>query len=117
MSAGHSLSQLGPLIAEKRGTVGLRATAREIGVSPATLSRVENGKMPDVENFRRICRWLEVDPALMLGFEPENFGRPVATVHYRSSAALSPETGRALGELIVKAHRTFVAGTERESED
>ncbi len=100
-----SLGTLGRLVAEKRGKVGIRATAREIGLSPATLSRVENGQMPDLANFTKICRWLEVDPARVLGFEPETLARPVAAVHFRSRATVSLPTAGALQELIIKAQR------------
>lgn len=100
-----SLKSLGQLVAQKRGKVGIRATARAIGLSPATLSRVENGHMPDLANFTKICRWLEVDPARVLGFEPDKLGRPVAAVHFRSQAAVSLPTAGALQELIIKAQR------------
>ena len=98
-----SLKSLGRLVGEKRGKVGIRATAREIGLSPATLSRVENGQMPDLANFTKICRWLEVDPARVLGFGPETLNRPMAAVHFRSQATVSLPTAGALQELIIKA--------------
>ena len=109
MSDTPSLAErLGRLVADKRGKVGIRATARQIGLSPATLSRVENGRLPDLENFTRICRWLEVDPADLLGFDPQAPSLPVAAVHFRSRAALSSDTSAALQELIVEAQKTFV---------
>lgn len=106
-----SLKSLGQLVSRKRGKVGIRAAAREIGLSPATLSRVENGHMPDLANFTKICRWLEIDPARVLGFEPEAFGRPVAAVHFRSQAAVSLPTAGALQELIIAAQR-MMSGEE-----
>jgi UDP-N-acetylglucosamine 1-carboxyvinyltransferase len=55
--------QLAVLLKEKRGDRGLREIAQEIGsVSPATLSRIENGKMLDVETFLRVADWLQVAP-------------------------------------------------------
>jgi UDP-N-acetylglucosamine 1-carboxyvinyltransferase len=55
--------QLAMLLKAKRGERGLRDIAREIGnVSPATLSRLENGKMLDVETFLHVCDWLAVNP-------------------------------------------------------
>ena len=102
------------LVAEKRGKVGIRATARQIGLSPATLSRVENGRLPDLDNFTRICRWLEVDPASLLGFDPQARSLPVAAVHFRSDAALSTATSAALQELIVEAQKTFAEQRRRE---
>ena len=107
MTDQPSLKSLGRLVAEKRGKVGIRATAREICLSPATLSRVENGQMPDLANFTKICRWLEVDPARVLGFEPETLGRPVAAVHFRSQATVSLSTAGALQELIIKAQEVL----------
>jgi transcriptional regulator with XRE-family HTH domain len=52
---------LASAIKTKRGKKGLRDTAAQIdGVSPATLSRIELGNLPDVETFIKICNWLGV---------------------------------------------------------
>ncbi len=52
---------LSSMLKSKRGKKGLRDTAAEIGnVSSATLSRVEQGNLPDVETFIRLCKWLNV---------------------------------------------------------
>lgn len=55
---------LASLIKEKRGDKPLRVAAKEISkigkMSPATLSRIEGGKLPDVETFITICSWLNV---------------------------------------------------------
>ena len=115
MTDSPSLARLGELVLAKRGKVGLRATAREIGLSPATLSRIENGRLPDIENFQRLCRWLELNPARVLGFDPDILERPVATVHFRSQDALSLDTAGALQELIVEAQMTF-SGEQQEEE-
>lgn len=40
--------------------VGIREAAKEIGISPATLSRCENGKAPDVYTYFYCCRWLGI---------------------------------------------------------
>lgn len=47
-------------VKEKRGAVGLRAAAKEIGISPATLCRVENKKEPDITSMAKICVWLDI---------------------------------------------------------
>lgn len=45
----------------KRGNKGLRETAEEIGgISAPTLSRIEQGNLPDVETFIKVCKWLDV---------------------------------------------------------
>lgn len=36
----------------------VRDAAKDIGTSPATLSRVENGKTPDVFTLAKLCRWM-----------------------------------------------------------
>ena len=56
------LSQIGILARERRGTQSVRSAASDIGVSPATLSRIENGKQPDLWTFERLCRWLAAEP-------------------------------------------------------
>ena len=57
------IERLAALVRNKRGTRGLREASAEIGnVSPSTLSRVENGSMPDMETFIALCDWLQVRP-------------------------------------------------------
>lgn len=104
-----SLDQLGELLAERRGARGLRATAAEIGISPATLSRVEQGHMPDLVNFRKICRWLDEDPSKLLGLGQE---RPVAAVHFRKERTMKVETAKALASMILAAQRAMLAREE-----
>lgn len=41
--------------------ISLFEASKQIGVSKATLSRIENGKVPDVETFGRILIWLNED--------------------------------------------------------
>lgn len=40
--------------------MGIREAAKEIGISPATLSRYENENIPEVTNYANICKWLNV---------------------------------------------------------
>ena len=37
---------------------GIRKVSKIIGVSPATISRIENGKPPSIESYFKICKWL-----------------------------------------------------------
>lgn len=103
-----SLETLGRRIAEKRGEIGVRAAAKEIGVSPATLSRVERGNLPDLETFKKICKWLEVDPGQVLGLKDESAGIPRVAVHFKKSPALSHDTAQALAKMVVAAHRAWL---------
>lgn len=107
-----SLDTLGELIREKRGAMGIREAAKEIGISPSTLSRVERGHLPDLENFRLICRWLAIDPNRILGFPSSagsRKGRIRASVHFRKERTTSPETAAALARLILHVQRALVA--------
>lgn len=104
-----SLDTLGQLVADRRGRDGIRATAARIGISPATLSRVEKGRLPDLENFRRICRWLRINPSQVLGFDADEGSRPVAAVHFRKQQTMELETANALAEMILAAQRALTA--------
>ncbi len=58
-------------IKTKRGTHSLRSMIGEIeGVSLSTLSRIEKGKMPDMETFLHICDWLDASPDDFLRLPP-----------------------------------------------
>lgn len=108
------IEELGKLVVRKRGSRGIRAAAADIEVSPATLSRVENGHLPDLATFAKICRWLDVDPARFLGVETGGAEAPQnrAVAHFRKKATVSPETATSLGALILAAQRARQARAE-----
>lgn len=100
------MDQLAKRIQSKRSGIGIRAAAQEIGISPATLSRVENAKVPDLETFSKICRWLGEDPAIYLGLATTSQVRtvPTARVHFKKGPAIRADSAKALGELITAVH-------------
>jgi transcriptional regulator with XRE-family HTH domain len=106
-----SIGDLGRLLAAKRGSRGVRAAALEASVSPATFSRVENGHMPDLETFAKLCKWLDKDPREFLGLEAQNDAHeaPAAVVHFKKKKTVSMETAKALGELILAAQKAIRA--------
>jgi transcriptional regulator with XRE-family HTH domain len=111
MSAMDSLqiSLLARRIGERRAGKGLRIAAQEIGISPATLSRVENGKVPDLETFGKICRWLGEDPGTYLGLRiPEPAGAPKVRVHFKKGDAIKPDSAQALAEMILAAQQRLL---------
>lgn len=112
--SGRTLDDLAGMVATKRGKAGLRATAAKIGISPATLSRIEQGRLPDLENFGKICRWLDVDPSSILGLGESgtNEQRPVAAVNFRKDQTMKQETAKALADMILAAQRAHVARLE-----
>ncbi len=103
-----SLTSIGPLLLKKRSGRGIREVAAEIGISSATLSRVENGKIPDLETFSKLCKWLNVDPGEILGCkcgDKIEQPKPMAVVaaHFRADRTLRPETVNAMAEMILRA--------------
>ncbi|RYG86928.1 MAG: transcriptional regulator [Alphaproteobacteria bacterium] len=100
-----SIEQLGKLMLAKRGSRGVRAAAAEVDISSATFSRVENGHMPDLETFAKICKWIDRAPGEFLGFEASGDASAPggAQVHLRKKPTVSRETAESLGALILKA--------------
>jgi transcriptional regulator with XRE-family HTH domain len=103
------LSELGPLVRKKRGVSGVRAAAAEVGISSATFSRVENGQMPDLETFDKVCEWLHVDPTEFLGTAREAQKPQVAAVHFKKDRAIDPATAASLANVILAAHTALKA--------
>ena len=107
-----TLLRLGALLRERRGGRGIREAAKEIGISPATLTRIEGGRLPDLLTFRRICEWLKINPAEILGIptqqaseNPVQEASPEAAVHLRADQALPQAAASDLASLIMFAHR------------
>ena len=101
-----TLQNLGTVVREKRGSRGLRTVASEIGTSAPTLSRIESGKMPDLQTFGKLCRWLELDPAILLdvtGHPAATASGNMAVAHLKASREIDPNTARALANAILKA--------------
>ena len=103
-----TLAKLGPLTRERRGDRGLREAAKEIGISSATLSRIETGQVPDLETFQAVCKWLEMDPGIFLGSTSGGPRKAVAHVHFKKDGATNEKTAQALAELILAADRALV---------
>lgn len=101
--------RLANLVRSKRGSRGLRETAKEIGkVSPSTISRVENGKTPDMDTFLALCDWLEVPPAeLMKNTDnQEDLNTPdKIAMQLRADKNLDPAIADALASLVKAAYK------------
>ena len=109
MKNNLNAERLANLVRSKRGNRGLRETAREIGnVSPSTISRVENGKTPDMDTFLALCDWLEIPPAeLMKNTEDEEeLNTPDAiAIQLRADKNLDPAIADALASLVKAAYK------------
>lgn len=104
------------LVKAKRAQRGLRQIAEEIGgVSASTLSRIEQGNVPDLDTFMRICRWLGVSADDFLAdtsadFEAAPEPEEVIEAHLRADRTLPPEAIDALSQMIRFAYRAAKAG-------
>ena len=114
----YSVEVLGAMVNKKRGERNLRETAKEIGIGPATLMRIESGRTPDIDTFGKICRWLGVSPGQYLGFdstETQSTSQPVSA-HLRADKNLQLPTANALAQMIIFATKmqttTPEGGTE-----
>jgi transcriptional regulator with XRE-family HTH domain len=124
------IRKLAALIRTKRGKRGLRETAQEIGgVSISTLSRVEQGKIPDLGTFLRICRWLNVSPEQFVSdavHADQQEAAPIASTqeiivaHLRADRTLDPRTAEALSTMIRLAYEAAnqgKLGTRRQEQE
>lgn len=112
--------QLSSLLKSRRGQKGLRGVAAEIGgVSASTLSRVEQGGVPDLATYLRLCQWLEVssddlsplneDRSLLAGRSANAMPTPeLMEAHFRAEKVLPPETIDALSNMIRQAYKWAV---------
>lgn len=92
--------ELGKLLARRRGNMGVRAAAKEIGISPSTLSRIETGHVPDVNTLKKICDWI--------GEETSKFtGVGNLQIAFKNKKAVPPPTARSLAKLIEAASKQF----------
>jgi transcriptional regulator with XRE-family HTH domain len=107
-----SILKLGKLLMERRGEEGIRAFAKKLGVSPATLSRIENGKLPDLETFSKLCGKLDLDPAELLQLGKKSSATRAAPttgvtayVHMKTDAQQTPSAAKDLAKLILAAQK------------
>lgn len=98
---------------EARG-LSWRTLAKEVGISPSTLSRMANGQRPDVDAFAALTSWLGVSPETYLvselsdsSTEPDLMTELAPLLRARSD--LRPEDVDYLEELIGAAVRRFRA--------
>jgi transcriptional regulator with XRE-family HTH domain len=97
-----ALEDLGRLILAKRAAngLGIRAAAREVGISHATLARVEKGFLPDLENYEKIRRWLGIEERVLSARTTES---SIPQVHFRREKTATAETAAALARMILAA--------------
>lgn len=113
MPSNVDIQKFSAMVKDKRGKMGLRETAKKIGnVSPSTLSRIEKGKIPDLETFVKVCRWIDVSPdEFVPGFSGQSIDKQfkdkstseLVAFHLRSDQALSHDLVEALITMVKAA--------------
>ncbi len=105
------LEDLGRLILALRTErgLGIRAAAKEVGISHATLARVEKGFLPDLENYEKIRRWLGIEGEAVPS-KPASSNIP--HVHFRREKTATAETAAALARMILAAQAAWPKGTK-----
>jgi len=100
---------LGQLVLRKRGSMGVRAAAGEIGISSATLSRVERGHVADVATLNKVFHWLALDPRDYFGAPEPSTDTLAVQVVFKNEKTLAPQSAQSLAKLIMAAHKSFAA--------
>ena len=106
------IQRLAAMLKARRGTRGLRSVAQEIGdVSASTLSRIEQGGVPDLETYLRICHWLGLPSEPPPGLASKSTTTETANTpelieaHFRAEKVLPLETIDALSNMIRQAYK------------
>jgi len=73
--------------------------------------RIENGRIPDVETFGRVCKWLNIDPGSFLGFESASQkttegGFALVSAHFRADRNPQPLTVQAIAQMVMLAMKS-----------
>ena len=114
-----NIERLASELKARRGKLGLRIVAKEITekfgeVSASTLSRVEQGGIPDLNTFLRLCRWLGISADQFssttelsrLADKDKQQGTPeMIEAHFRAEKVLPPQTIDALANMIRQAYQ------------
>jgi transcriptional regulator with XRE-family HTH domain len=64
---------------------GLRQAAKEIGISPATLSRAENMREPDVTTLANLCQWVQLPMEDFFRPDKDNSKQSKRKQHYKNN--------------------------------
>jgi transcriptional regulator with XRE-family HTH domain len=95
-------------IKDKRGSKGLRETAKELnGVSHTTLARLENEFLPDVDTFIEVCKWLNVSTDVFTSVNTKSkeiSAKKPIIAHLRADKLLSKKSAETLISLIELAY-------------
>ncbi|MBI2373859.1 MAG: helix-turn-helix transcriptional regulator [Deltaproteobacteria bacterium] len=98
--------------ARKARALSWRQLASEAGVSASTLTRMAQGRRPDVDSFALLVRWVGLSADTFLSLESESdipFSQDqtlaVISTYLRANKNLSSESASALEDIIQAAYQ------------
>ena len=100
------------MIKSKRGKKGLRQLASEIGISASTLSRIEQGNLPDIDTYIKLCEWLEVSTEYFTSNNTERNAKSDIIAYLRADKTLPQSTSDALIQMIQLAYASATKDTK-----
>lgn len=89
-----------------------RGLANDAGVSPSTLTRMKQGKRPDVDSMAALARWAGLDVDDFIDGSDDAAGvdvLPRIGALLRADPHLSPDSARAIEEVIAAAYKNFAS--------
>ncbi len=101
------LENLGRRVLERRGDLGVRAAAKDIGISHATLSRVERGFHPDLATLQKIAAWLGEEMPAAPAME-----MALPQVHFRRQREISASAAQSIAQMILLADKAWKRGPD-----
>jgi transcriptional regulator with XRE-family HTH domain len=88
-----------------------KAVAERAKVSASTLTRIAQGKRPDVDTLAALCKWsgLSADEFIAYDSAARNRPEPLAEIvaHLRADKKLKPEGAKAIEVMIRAAYEQF----------
>jgi transcriptional regulator with XRE-family HTH domain len=93
--------------ARKERGLSWRAVAHQAGVSPSTLTRLGDGKRPDVDGFAALVSWLGVPAEKFFTGDTEQAESSVLaaiSAYLRASGELTPEWAETIEAMIGTAY-------------
>jgi transcriptional regulator with XRE-family HTH domain len=101
------IDKLSKMVRERRGAMNLKEATKEIGdISISTLSRVEQGKIPDLNTFILLCDWLNINQEeFTVGYTNISTDHKEDILyHLRADSTLSKDVAEALKKMIEIAY-------------
>ncbi len=104
------IGRLGAILRARRREkhLSLRDLADQTGVSLNTLSRVERGHVPDLNNFQLIVEWLDVPAERFLDSPGEASTPQVIARHLRADHRLPQDAATKIAEIVEEMYHRLV---------